>query len=52
MLMKQLKMKYKLQKGGFLGMLAAILASTSLTNIPSGTGVKRAGVGTIRAGEE
>ena len=42
--------KVEEQKGGFLGILAATLASSISRNMLAGKGVMRAGRGTIRAG--
>ena len=47
-----LKKEVKEQKGGFLGMLEAALASSLLRNMISGKGVITAGKGTIRAGQD
>ena len=46
------KNEVKKQKGGFLGMLAAILGASLLGIMLAGKGVVRGGDGIIRAGEE
>ena len=50
-----IKNEAKEEKGGFLGMLLGTLAASILRiliNINTGRGVKRAGEGKIRAGED
>ena len=49
---KQLKMKLKKQRGGFLGMLLETLGASLLGNLlTGGKGMMRAGDGIVRAGE-
>ena len=42
----------KQQRGGFLNMLLGTLGASLLGNLLTGTGVLRAGEGTIRAGQD
>ena len=51
-LAKQLKMKQKQQKGGFLGMLLGILVASLLGNLSTGKDTIRAVEDTIRAGQD
>ena len=48
---KTIKNKTKEQKGGFLGMLLAILDASLLGNLLTGKGTIRAGEGNLRAGQ-
>ena len=47
--MKQLKMKQKKEKGGFLRMVSGTLGATLLLNLLTGKGTIRVGEGTIGA---
>ena len=52
MLAKQLKMKQKNKKGGFLNLLLGTLSASLLGNLSELKGVIRAGEGIIRAGQD